>query len=695
MSQLTSSHAATNLDNSDSHERLSDSDLLAKFVRLKSESAFAALVERYGSLVYSVAIRTVRHRQSAEDVTQATFLVLARDAGKVRKSEALAAWLHGVSQRIARKALRRKSKELVSDAVERIPKSSETLEEIQSIHEQKVLDEELQGLPPQYRDALILHFLEGLTYDQTADRLGVTVGVVEGRIKRGKRELRLRLTRRGVGLMTALAAMSWSQEAAAAVVRPELIQTITSTGLAVTQGTAFPGACSPEAVYLAGKEVAMISTAKLALVVCSLTIAVGTGWATHASLASDVTSSGNPFGTVVEKDSQADAFDANSTDFKAIDSTASQSSTETQDAFGVASDVSALAQGGSASSGPGDPNRSNAGPGVDAGNDPLSEFNSDLLYSMADGLPEGAQREATRQALDRLIANLIAIEKSLNAQEISNPQQLETARKEIEFLKALLKLQGGSEVPSANDPASGAGSGMADQGGASGMFSQNPFDGSGAGASGVPVDSPIAVERNQSPQEERILELLDETTSLEFPGSPLSDVTTFLSEHYNIPVYIDERALSEEGLTVDDEVSIDIKNVPLSTGLKLMLKPLELTYLVKDELLYITTKYSAEEEYVTRVYDVRSLNVHDPETLADVLLNTVGVVSWRHQDGEGDISFFNGSVIIRQTPAVHDEIETLLNQLAKQIRSNPNSPDWPVHDRPEPASFGGGFMGGG
>ncbi|TWT31335.1 ECF RNA polymerase sigma factor SigE [Thalassoglobus neptunius] len=666
MSQLTSSHEAKNHDNTESQEHLSDSELLAKFIRLKSESAFAALVERYGSLVYSVAIRTVRHRQSAEDVTQATFLVLARDAGKVRKSEALAAWLHGVAQRIARKALRRKSKELVSDTVERIPKSSETLEEIQSIHEQKVLDEELQGLPPQYRDALILHFLEGLTYDQTADRLGVTLGVVEGRIKRGKRELRLRLTRRGVGLMTALAAMSWSQEAAAAVVRPELIQTITSTGLAVSQGTAFPGACSPEAVYLAGKEVAMISTAKLALVVCSLTIAVGTGWATHASLASDVTSSGDPFGTVVEKKSQADALDVNSGGFAAIDSTVTQSSTENQDPFGVAADVSA------------------------AVDDPIVNLSADVFDSAADA--------ARRLALQKVIVILRDVERTLESEKKPDLDELKKIMNEMEMQDLIMDLESPAGELEDSTDASRAGSGIADQGGASGMFSSSPSDAAAAGASEVPVDSPIAVERDQSPQEERILQLLGETTNLEFPGSPLSDVTAFLSEHNNIPVYIDQKALGDEGLSADDPISINIQNVPLSTGLKLMLEPLDLTYLVKDDLLYITTKYSAEEEYVTRVYDVRSLNIQDPETLADVLLNTVGDISWSHHGGGGDLSFLNGSVIIRQTHAVHDEIETLLNQLAKQIRSNPNFPDWPVHDRPEPGSLNGGFggmMGGG
>ena len=62
-----------------------DQHLLERFLAHQDEAAFAALVERHGAMVLTVARNVLHHRQDAEDVFQATFLVLARQAGSVRK----------------------------------------------------------------------------------------------------------------------------------------------------------------------------------------------------------------------------------------------------------------------------------------------------------------------------------------------------------------------------------------------------------------------------------------------------------------------------------------------------------------------------------------------------------------------------------------------------------------------------------
>jgi hypothetical protein len=62
----------------------SDGALLEKFVARHEEAAFAALVQRYGLLVYSVCRRVFRHHQDAEDAFPATFLVLALEAESIR-----------------------------------------------------------------------------------------------------------------------------------------------------------------------------------------------------------------------------------------------------------------------------------------------------------------------------------------------------------------------------------------------------------------------------------------------------------------------------------------------------------------------------------------------------------------------------------------------------------------------------------
>src|SRR5437899_3689440 len=87
----------------DEARALSDGQLLARFVARRDEASFGVLIERYGALVLNVS-RRILEAHEAEDVFQAVFLVLAHRAATIRRSEALAGWLHRVAWRVARSA---------------------------------------------------------------------------------------------------------------------------------------------------------------------------------------------------------------------------------------------------------------------------------------------------------------------------------------------------------------------------------------------------------------------------------------------------------------------------------------------------------------------------------------------------------------------------------------------------------------
>src|SRR5947209_1476749 len=76
---------------------LTDQELLGSFLARRDESAFAELVRRHGPLVLGVCRRVAGHLQDAEDAFQATFLILARKAGSLRRRDQLGNWLYGVA----------------------------------------------------------------------------------------------------------------------------------------------------------------------------------------------------------------------------------------------------------------------------------------------------------------------------------------------------------------------------------------------------------------------------------------------------------------------------------------------------------------------------------------------------------------------------------------------------------------------
>src|SRR5437868_2642240 len=89
---------------------MSDEDLIRDYVRDRSVTAFATLVERHLDLVYSVARRHVRSAALAEEVAQAVFVDLARSAAGLKPDVPLVAWLHVVSRRTAIDAVRREAR---------------------------------------------------------------------------------------------------------------------------------------------------------------------------------------------------------------------------------------------------------------------------------------------------------------------------------------------------------------------------------------------------------------------------------------------------------------------------------------------------------------------------------------------------------------------------------------------------------
>jgi RNA polymerase sigma factor (sigma-70 family) len=268
---------------------LADQGLLERFIAHQDEAAFAVLVERHGAMVLAVARNVLHHLQDAEDVFQATFLLLARQAGSVRKQGSLGSWLHGVAYRLALKARKAAAARhrLESRAPERVLGASPDDLSWRELNE--ILHEELESLPDKYRAPLVLCYLEGLTQDQAAEHLGLAKGTLKGRLERARLILRGRLIRRGLAPAVVLL-VETCRPASAALAAP-LLSTTAGTAAAFAAGKAV--AVPPQVIHLTEGVLPTMIATKLRLV-GALFLAISLGAAATAVVASRGTPDGPP-----------------------------------------------------------------------------------------------------------------------------------------------------------------------------------------------------------------------------------------------------------------------------------------------------------------------------------------------------------------------------------------------------------------
>ena len=108
--------------------------------------------------------------------------------------------------------------------------------------------------------------------------------------------------------------------------------------------------------------------------------------------------------------------------------------------------------------------------------------------------------------------------------------------------------------------------------------------------------------------EERIYKAFDEKIgNFDFEETPLRDVIQVIRDEHRIPVVIDNKALEAANLTPDMPISAKLTDMSLRSALKNLLGQVDLTYVVKDEVLKITTREQAEQELEVRVYPVADL----------------------------------------------------------------------------------------
>lgn len=180
---------------------------------------------------------------------------------------------------------------------------------------------------------------------------------------------------------------------------------------------------------------------------------------------------------------------------------------------------------------------------------------------------------------------------------------------------------------------------------------------------------------------ERLEQALQRRGSLHAVEMPLLDFADRLSRQFGVPIELDVKKLEEAGVDHDAPINTRLESIPLAAILEHGLRDTELTFVIRDHVILITTPEEAESQLVTRIYPVRDLVAYryteagkqgfaeDYDSLMELITTTIAPQSWDEVGGPGSIAAFENasSLVISQTDEVHRAIEPLLVKL-RQVK---------------------------
>src|SRR3954449_8727772 len=186
-------------------EPLSEEQILVQAARQGDIGAFGELVKRYDRNVFRIANHITQNREDAEDVVQDAFLKAYQNLGQFQGQSKFYTWLVRIAVNEALMRLRRRRPERMVSLDEDVKTEEDSIpREIadwspnpEQLYDQgelkEILQKTIQGLPPGFRTVFILRDVEGLSTEETAAALELSVPAVKSRLLRARLQLRERL----------------------------------------------------------------------------------------------------------------------------------------------------------------------------------------------------------------------------------------------------------------------------------------------------------------------------------------------------------------------------------------------------------------------------------------------------------------------------------------------------------------------
>jgi RNA polymerase sigma factor (sigma-70 family) len=162
------------------------------------EALFKQLVHEHQRKLYRFVVKNIGHGSDAEELTQQAFVEAAKAYESFRGASELSTWLYGIAMNLVRNYLSRsphrrytfEDEEALADVQADRPDPSEQLAQSQLV---RALQREVENLPEEMRDVLLLVALDELSYEDAAVMLSIPVGTVRSRVSRARSTLRKRL----------------------------------------------------------------------------------------------------------------------------------------------------------------------------------------------------------------------------------------------------------------------------------------------------------------------------------------------------------------------------------------------------------------------------------------------------------------------------------------------------------------------
>jgi len=152
--------------------------------------AFTQIMTEHEDRVFSVCLRIMGDREQALDATQDTFLTAFRKAGQFKGESTLGTWVYRIAVNTCYDILRKQKRRPSEPMPEYLdPADHGAQEEVESAGIRPEIQTALAAIPTEFRAAVVLADIEGMSLPEIAEVLGVPVGTVKSRVFRGRRLL--------------------------------------------------------------------------------------------------------------------------------------------------------------------------------------------------------------------------------------------------------------------------------------------------------------------------------------------------------------------------------------------------------------------------------------------------------------------------------------------------------------------------